>query len=402
MAVLTDYDQFLGRHWETGCVCNYYAYRGVKAPHTGEPYTEAMLMGISGGIVMGYFSFAYEGYDPQAARPDAQHLRPAQYPAGAIGRGPEPGAYSRPGESLFASWKNAWRMAFRRSPGWICSACHITVSPKRMGCGGCSRSWCTALTRPPTGCGSPTGHGYPLYITLGELAAARGRVKNTKHRLLTLEPPKADKLPAAVRKGIWDCIKLFTEAPPKGSRNNFGLAAYRWWAELLTKPKARMSWEREFPAGAKMYSGLVWAFRDINTFGNDGHAERDVYADFLEEASLVLEKPSLREVAGHYRRSAQAWDALSLALLPDEVPLLGETRRLLLQRHRMFIDRGMSALEDIQQVDARLAALKGQAAADFPLDAAGVMEMRENISRHVLEIHDIEKEAVEALQAAMG
>ena len=127
-----------------------------------------------------------------------------------------------------------------------------------------------------------------------------------------------------------------------------------------------------------------------------------MYADFLEEASLVVEKPSLREVAGHYRRSAQAWDVLSQALLPDEVPLLGETRQLLLQRHRMFIDRGMSALEDIQHVDARLAALKGQAAADFPLDAAGVMEMRENISRHVLEIRDIEKEAVEVMQSAMG
>jgi len=47
-------------------VCDYYAYRGMKAPHTGQPYTEAMLMGISGGIVMGYYSFAYEGSDPQA------------------------------------------------------------------------------------------------------------------------------------------------------------------------------------------------------------------------------------------------------------------------------------------------------------------------------------------------
>ena len=34
---------------------------------TGQPYSEALLMGISGGIVMGYFSFAYEGYDPHVA-----------------------------------------------------------------------------------------------------------------------------------------------------------------------------------------------------------------------------------------------------------------------------------------------------------------------------------------------
>jgi hypothetical protein len=66
MAVLADYNYFLGRHWETGSVSNHYAYQGVKAPHTNQPYSEAMLMGVSGGIVMAYFSFAYEGYDPQA------------------------------------------------------------------------------------------------------------------------------------------------------------------------------------------------------------------------------------------------------------------------------------------------------------------------------------------------
>jgi hypothetical protein len=242
----------------------------------------------------------------------------------------------------------------------------------------------------------------PLYLTPAEFSKARGRVKSIKNRMLTLEPPVAEKLATAVRKGIWDCIKLFTVAPPKGSKNNFGLAAYRWWAELLTKPKARMSWEKEFPAGAKMYSGLVCVFTDINTFGKDRFAERDMYANFLEEACLVLDKPSLREVARYYRRSAQAWEALSLALLPEEVPLLGETRRLLLQRHRVFLEQGTAGAEDIRRLDAQLAALKKQVHVEFPLDENGVTTLRENISSHVLQIHDIEKEAVEALQAAMG
>lgn len=35
--------------------------------HPNKPFTEAMLLGISGGAVMGYFSFAYEGYDPHVA-----------------------------------------------------------------------------------------------------------------------------------------------------------------------------------------------------------------------------------------------------------------------------------------------------------------------------------------------
>lgn len=67
MPTLTDYQHFAGRHWETGSVHNHWAYRRFVAPHTKQPYSEALLMGISGGIVMGYFSFAYAGYEPHVA-----------------------------------------------------------------------------------------------------------------------------------------------------------------------------------------------------------------------------------------------------------------------------------------------------------------------------------------------
>ena len=59
--------QFTGRHWETGSIHNVLALQGVKAPHTGEPYSEALLLGISGGIAFGYFTFEYKGYLPHVA-----------------------------------------------------------------------------------------------------------------------------------------------------------------------------------------------------------------------------------------------------------------------------------------------------------------------------------------------
>jgi hypothetical protein len=127
-----------------------------------------------------------------------------------------------------------------------------------------------------------------------------------------------------------------------------------------------------------------------------------MYADFLEEASLLLEKPGLKEAAGQFRRSAGAWDDLSTALLPDEVPLFGETRRLMLRRHNLFIQQGSAVMQEIRDLDARLAEIKEQVAAEFPLDQAGVIALRERISQQVMKIHDIEKEAIEALQAAMA
>jgi hypothetical protein len=59
---------------------------------------------------------------------------------------------------------------------------------------------------------------------------------------MTLSPPNWDRLATAVSAGIWDTLKLFTEKPPKGSKNNFGLNAFQWFAKLLTTPKTRLSW----------------------------------------------------------------------------------------------------------------------------------------------------------------
>lgn len=64
MPTLPNYTQFNGRHYETGTVHNALAYQGYKAPHTKQPLSEALLMGISGGAVFGYFTFDYKGYDP--------------------------------------------------------------------------------------------------------------------------------------------------------------------------------------------------------------------------------------------------------------------------------------------------------------------------------------------------
>jgi len=268
MAVLKDYHHFLGRHWETGSVCNHFAYKGVKAPHTGQPYSEAMLLGISGGIVMGYFSFAYEGNEPQARILTRNTFNPLDTLLERLGvvqnrmQTPDPVKAER---KLVECLENGippivWMDMFispytgivkDQGMWWMFPVVIYGFDTQA------DRVWIADRSSAP------------LYTTPGELSKARGRVKNIKNRMLTLGPPDAEKLPGAVRKGIWDCIRLFTEAPPKGSKNNFGLAAYRWWAELLTKPKSRMSWEREFPAGSKMYSGLVWAFSDINTFGKD-------------------------------------------------------------------------------------------------------------------------------------
>lgn len=402
MTTLANYAQFDGRHWETGTVANYYTYRGVTAPHTGRPYSEALLMGLSGGAVMGYFSFAYEGYDPMARILTRNTFDPwdtmlsrlgvvqnvfqtakADTAARNLATALEEGTpaivwadmWSLPYNAL--EWdKGMWAMFPILVYGFDPDGRVMIADRARVG----------------------------LSVVAEELAAARGRAKNSKHRLITLEAPDPAKLPAAVSAGIWDCIRLFTEAPPKGGKNNFGLAAFRWWAELLTKPKARMSWEREFPAGIKMWAGLTSAFTDIVLFGKgEGNfADRMLQADFLDEAAIILDRPGLREAAGGFRRSAAEWATLSRLLLPDEVEPFRETRALMERRRALFLERGNAAVEEMKDIDGRLAAIQVGMATDFPLSAVEVEAHRARLAAQIMVIHDIEAETIEALKGGMG
>jgi hypothetical protein len=240
-----------------------------------------------------------------------------------------------------------------------------------------------------------------LTVTTAEFAAARARVKDARHRVQTLDHPDPDKLPAAVLAGIWDCIKLYTEAPPKGSRNNFGLTAFLHWADLLAKPRQKGSWAREFSRGRRLWAGLTSTFNHVMLFGKEGNAERNLYAEFLDEAAVVLGKGALHEAAGQFRACGQAWDLLGVALLPAAVPLLRETQELMVERHRRFLDEGNGALERIRQIDARLEAIKAETEHDFPLDDAGVEQLLARLRDHVLGLYELEATAVAALKEAL-
>ncbi|NJL56476.1 BtrH N-terminal domain-containing protein [bacterium] len=76
--VLSDYQAFNGRHAETGSVHNVLAYQGVRAPHSGQPPSEALLLGLSGGVTFGYFTFTYSGHLPHLALLTRNTFNPLQ------------------------------------------------------------------------------------------------------------------------------------------------------------------------------------------------------------------------------------------------------------------------------------------------------------------------------------
>jgi len=60
--IISGYKHFGGRQVEAGALKNVLAHLGVVAPHTGQPFGDALLFGIGGGIGLGYFVYASASY----------------------------------------------------------------------------------------------------------------------------------------------------------------------------------------------------------------------------------------------------------------------------------------------------------------------------------------------------
>lgn len=401
MPVLTDYRQFAGRHPETGSIHNYFAYRGVKAPHNGKPYSEALLLGISGGIVMGYFTFAYEGYDPHVALLTRNTFDPLETLLSRLGVEREFRKTNKPQKGVAnlidtlndgvpaIVWADLWSLPYNALPydkgmwgsipivvyGYEDNTDEVFMADRSS---------------------------VPLSVTKDELAAARGRIKKEKFRILHLDVPNPDGLPAAVSSGIWDCLKLFTEKPPRGSAKNFGLAAFQNWMGLLRSPKGRQSWVKEFPVGPKMYAGLTSVVNHFGATGIGQDANRTQYADFLKEAALILDRADLKQVVKSFRKSAQAWREVAEVVLPEDIAPLGETRKLMAQRWRLFVEQGHAALPEIVKIRERLAEIRRAMDQGFPLNEKEAQEHRERIADRLQVVHDIESDAVDQLRSIMS
>lgn len=391
MSILKNFTQFGAAHWETGSVRHILNYQGAA-------FSEALLLGITGGICVGYFSFAYEGFDPHVALLTRNTFDPLDTLFDRLGVIRE----VRQTTSAEKGVQNVLDILDEGKPALVFADMYsldYNATPLDDG------MW---VFIPMVVYGIEGEQAYlsdrsdcPLIVPLEMLNRARGRTKDNKYKCMTLELPTLEKLPRAVQAGIEGCIRLYTEAPPKGARHNFGFAALDHWAELLVKKAGKTSWAKVFPRGREFYAGLVSTYTCIEIFGTGGKASRAQYADFLDEAANILNKPGLREAGQIFRKSAQAWGELSTAVLPDTVEPFRRTREVYQQKSRLFREQGAQATAAMQQYRDELYHLKQAVAADFPLSEAECDALRESIRAKVLVVRDLEKEAVRIMGEAM-
>ena len=401
MPTLPNFTQFAGRYWDTAAIRNALAYQGVKAPHTGQPYSEAMLLGISGGATFGYFTFHYKGYDPQVNLLTRNTFDPMERIFDRLklprdlrrSTSPVKGRQNLikaldEGYAPIAS-PDMWLLPYNALPydEGMWGGMPLVIYGYEP-----DRSQAYIADRSRVG----------LTVTTDDLDRARSRIKKERQRLILLGAPAESALAEAIQQGLADTVALMTEKPPKGAAKNFGLKALRHWADMLQK-QSKGSWAREYASGRPLLAALTSAYTFLGpAFGKTWQAERDVYADFLDEAAGALNADALRSVATLYREAGRAWQALHSSLLPENLPLLSDARQAIDRKTALFIESGAAQLDEIIAQRERLEALKTQSESDFPLTAATIADLRASIRSHVHQVLEAEAAAVTALKAAIA
>jgi hypothetical protein len=400
--VIESYQPLGGVHPVTAALKNSLAALGVTAPHTGRPFSEAMLLGIGGGLGMGYILWEFKAYD-SAILVLGFHYRwnyPLEFMQNLCRRiGIQSEVKETGGQKTAAAHLHEAIADGRPAIAWVDQS-HLPyfhLSPMYDGCFGHIVTAYGLDEGEKNGVVIDDRALAPFIVDQAAFATARARVASYKNRLVLIEPAAEDiDLKAAVMAGLGDCIEHLGQ-----SSDSFALPAIRKWAKLMTDTRNKKGWPVVFKERKGLYDTLKFVFEGIELLGTGGGALRALYADFLEEAAPVTGKPALTEAAAQYRTVAALWSKLAVAALPDRIPPLRETRALLARKHHLLMNQGNDGLDEVRTVAEQLQTVAADVNECFPLDDKGVQELFAGLQEHLWAIYQAEKEALTTLREAV-
>lgn len=388
-----------GTHPETAAVTNALWALGVRAPHTGAPYSEAMLLGIGGGLGAGYILWEFKEHNAKVLMLGFRNRW--QYPVaylqnlcdriGVTATVHETGSRATAAAQLKAiladgvpaiAWVDRAHMPYLHMPEGLKGHIGHIVSI----------------------CGTEDGHALvddlaaqPLRVSWAVLADARARIGSYKHRLLVLAPRhSAIDLKPAVEAGLKDFVK-HVSAPSE----SFSLPTFRKWARMMTDTKNSKGWPIVFKDGRRLYGTLLSLYEGVELVDNGGGALRGLYAAFLREAAEVVQRRELGAIATRYDALARMWHDLAEAAAPDGVAPLGEAKRLLREQYHLLMTQGDTAHLQLKALADQLGGLQARHNKTFPLNADGTLALFGVLGDKLLAIYEAETHAVAALGRAL-
>lgn len=401
-----------GLHPETATLANVLANQGVVSGLTGEPLTEAAILGIGGGLGAGYILWEFQ----------AEHR-------GKIHRGPV----------LTLGFRNQWQYPW--IPGWTATTLdRLGILPDVHQTGGAKSArealdarldagtpviasvdlqsigiWArpddlaghdglvvVVIAREADGSYVVDERGRnPFRVTSEVMGAARGRIGSFKHRIVALRttpgPIPADRLRAAIRAGLEAQVDHL-----RMPSDSFSLPAWGKWSRLMTDERNAKAWPRVFAGGRGLYDSLCAIRENVDgQVGPSGGHLRDLYAAFLDEAAVALDSPALAEAAQAWRGVADLWEELADAAVPRDLDGAAEAVQAVQALHEAVM-AGESGRSRTAAAAQTISGIRDRYADAFPLPRDRISAILEDLGDRLGAIYQAEVDALNMTARAVG
>lgn len=364
---LADTPCLAGPHLPTNGARNLLTHAGLRHPSTGAPISDALALGISGGLGCGYILWQFKGHIGTVLtlgftyRWNYGKEAPAQLCArlGGETRFVETGSAKKAASELDAVlasdrpavlWLDQVLLQYLRQPG------HLE---------GCFGWHATARGRDESGVllhdlGTHTRH-----VPHDVLAAARKRIGSYKHRMLVVDrftPPGASDWSAAVRAGVADTTRYLSEKSA-----SFSIPAIQKWSKMVVDGRNKKGWVKAFPEGRGLASALESTWHNIAQGLSDGAGLRASYARFCREGAELADWSALEEIAPLWDEAARRWRAVADVALPADGSGLSELRHLSTLRWSLLHEPPTADIEArLDTVSAELRAKRTELNETYP------------------------------------
>jgi len=398
-----EYELRGGVHPETATIAGVLANRGLLAPHTGEPLSEAMVLGVGGGLGAGYILWEFQEHARRVVvlgfRNDWQY--PARWAEKTCRRLRVPAAVHETGSARKAE-AELLATAGRGVPAiaWVDQQVigHRHLPDALAGYGGYPLTVYDVDEQARVALLDDRNRGR-LTVPLDTLAAARARIPSYKRRLLVLDALAAelglDGLRAAVAEGLAEQVEHLSQPS-----DSFSLSAFRKWARLLTDRRNAKAWPRGFADRGGLFDACVSIYDNVEPVGSWGGNLRGLYAEFLDEAAGLLGDDRLRPAAAAYRDLAARWRAVAEVALPADREPFAEVRRLTGELARLLA-LGDAGRPRAAAVASQLWAARDRWRSEFPGGDADADALLAELAAAVGAVHEAETAALATLGRAL-
>ena len=395
-----------GLHPETATLANVLANQGVVSGVTGEPLTEAAILGIGGGLGAGYILWEFKSHGGPVLTLGFRNQW--QYPSipGWTGKtldrlGIEPDLHETGGAKAARQALDA-----RLDAGMPVIA---YVDPQSLGTWGQPEALSghdglvvVVFGRDADGSYLVDDRGrHPFRVSPAVMAAARGRIGSFKHRIVGLRtttgPIPAERLRAAMRAGLEDQVDHL-----RSPSDSFSLPAWRKWGRLMTNERNTKAWPRVFADGHGLFGSLS-AIHEIvdGQVGPSGGHLRELYAASLDEAAVALDNPALGDAARAWRGVADRWEDLADAAVPPDLDGAAEAAEAMETLHEAVMD-GEPGRSRVVAAAETAWAIRDRYVDAFPLPPDRIAAILADLGGRLGAIYEAEVDALGVTARAIG